>query len=188
VELRFSKEEVPELAKQYEIGIREPERQQTLTIIRAIFPSYRLKGFLTKNEFLQVCEWKTRRSKSRCASNDEEFIREISALVLATNSERLRIQAWTLLAGVQWPTASVFLHFAFENQYPILDFRALWSLGLHEPPPYDFPFWWKYTCFCRELANDAGVNMRLLDQALWQHSKLYQRVRSHNVEGSPSNA
>jgi hypothetical protein len=33
---------------------------------------------------------------------------------------------------------------------------------------YNFEFWWEYTLFCRELAQEAKVNMRELDRALWQ--------------------
>lgn len=55
--------------------------------------------------------------------------------------------------------------------YPILDYRALWSLGIDPPPAYDFPFWRAYTLACRELAAGAGVSMRDLDRALWQYSK-----------------
>jgi len=74
--------------------------------------------------------------------------------------------------GVSWPTASVLLHFGYFDLYPVLDFRALWSLGIDsERTEYDFEFWWQYTQFCRELAKDVGVTMRTLDRALWQYSK-----------------
>ncbi len=33
------------------------------------------------------------------------------------------------LDGVEWPTASTILHFCGARPYPILDYRALWSLG-----------------------------------------------------------
>jgi hypothetical protein len=130
---------------------------------------------LTKPEFLTVCAWKTPRSKPRCESNDENFINEISRLVKTTNCEQLQIELWTLLAGVKWPTASVFLHFAFPNRYPILDFRALWSIGTDVPKQYTFPFWQEYTKFCRALALEAKVDLRTLDRALWKYSKLNQK-------------
>jgi len=88
-----------------------------------------------------------------------------------TESERLRIELWTLLAGVRFPTASVFIHFSFADQYPILDFRALSSLGVDVPSQYTFEFWWRYTSCCRDIAREADVTMRQLDQALWYYSK-----------------
>ena len=85
--------------------------------------------------------------------------------------ERLRIGALRCLSGVEWPTASVLLHLAHKEHYPILDFRALWSLGFDKPPAYTFDFWKKYVQTCRRLAKQQGVDMRTLDRALWQYSK-----------------
>ena len=85
---------------------------------------------------------------------------------------RLRIGVLTLLDGVQMPTASVLLHLAHRDPYPIIDYRALWSLGVDAPPtPYSFAFWEAYTRACRSLARAANVSMRTLDRALWQYSK-----------------
>jgi hypothetical protein len=71
--------------------------------------------------------------------------------------------------------ASVLLHFGQKDPYPILDFRALWSLGLDEGPSvYNFKFWWEYVECCRDLRTKAGTTMRTLDRALWQYSKEHQ--------------
>lgn len=32
-----------------------------------------------------------------------------------------------------WGVASVILHFAYPDDYMILDFRAVWSLGIRQP-------------------------------------------------------
>jgi hypothetical protein len=181
VQLRFPTSSFQELSDRYVADLRPRDRRLTDAITQQVFPSYGQKGYLTKDEFLTVCEWKTPRSKSRCDANDASLIREISSLVRTTKSERLRIQIWTLLAGVKWPTASVFLHFAFADRYPILDFRALWSLSVEVPSQYTFPFWWRYTEFCRELASQTGVTLRVLDQALWQYSKLHQPKRQADM-------
>lgn len=175
MELRFPIAEIRGLSDQYLAELGERDRSLTDAITQRVFPSYERRGHLTKEEFLTVCAWKTPRSKLRCESNDEAFIQAISQLSRTTECEQLRIQAWTLLAGVKWPTASVFVHFAFPDRYPILDFRALWSLGTDVPPQYDFSFWWSYAEFCRELVCRASVTMRVLDQALWKYSKLHQR-------------
>ena len=128
-----------------------------------------------RDEFLAFCCWKTPRSKPRVESNPTDFIEAVTRTALVTSSERLRIEVLTLLQGVQWPTASVLLHFGHIERYPILDFRALWSLGINQPLDYNFDFWWAYTCFCRNLAEQVGVSMRTLDRALWQYSKENQK-------------
>jgi len=82
-----------------------------------------------------------------------------------------------LLQGVEWPTASVLLHFGYRDLYPILDFRALWSLSV-EPPKegYDFEFWSAYTTHCGSLLGRREVDMRTLDRALWQYSSDNQKT------------
>ena len=71
---------------------------------------------------------------------------------------------------MSWPTASVILHFGIPERYPILDVRALWSLGVDTPPTYTFDFWLAYAQHCRTFAEAAAVSMRTLDRALWQYS------------------
>lgn len=137
----------------------------------------RARGFLTRQQLLDIGDWKSARVRSRRERNTEEFVREVTGVALGSAGERLRFEVLTLLDGVDWPTASVILHFAHRDRYPILDFRALWSLGIERPPTqYDFEFWSEYTRFCRGLADSAGVDMRTLDRALWQYSKENQRT------------
>ena len=63
----------------------------------------------------------------------------------------------------------------YDNLFPIIDFRALWSLSLEAPPSYNYDFWLHYTQHCREQAGRAGVRMRTLDRALWQYSQEHQK-------------
>ena len=139
--------------------------------ILPIVPAVKRRGFLTKNEFLVVCRWKSPRSQPRCRTNSPEFICEVTKCALSTPAERLRIEVLTLMNGVSWPTASVILHFFHPDDYPILDFRALWSLKSAVPQPYEFVFWQAYTRHCRKLSKLSGVSMRTVDRALWQFSK-----------------
>ncbi len=162
--LQFRKNKIKELAAQYSY---EKEHY----IIDTLSPRIKSNGYLTKRDFLVVLEWKTPRTKSRCQQNDPGFIKEITRIALSSNNERLKIEILTLLHGVDWPSASVILHFGDKKKYPILDFRALWSLGFEEPPKYNFEFWWEYTLFCRNLAKEFKMSMRDLDRALWQYSK-----------------
>lgn len=78
---------------------------------------------------------------------------------------------------MDWPTASVVLHFCDGGAWPILDFRALWSLRQPDGVRYDFAYWARYADATRALAAEAGVTMRALDRALWAYSKAKQRAR-----------
>jgi hypothetical protein len=101
-------------------------------------------------------------------------VEAVTRTAASATNERLRIEVLRLLKGVNWATASVILHFGVRDPYPILDYRALWSLGYDEPPSYDFDFWWSYVGFTRDLAAEQSVSMRALDRSLWQFSKQNQ--------------
>jgi hypothetical protein len=94
------------------------------------------RGYLTREEFQALCKWKTPRSQPKCALNSEDLIRETTSIALSSGHEELRMGALLVLHGVSWPTASVILHFWHNAPYPILDFRALWSLCLDKQPGY----------------------------------------------------
>jgi hypothetical protein len=134
------------------------------------------RGYLIKSELTEICMWKTHRSKSRVAGNSDEFVKEVSSVAFSTKNDQLRIEVLTLLQGLSWPSASVILHFYHKERFPIIDFRALYSVGCENvnPAQYDFDFWQQYTEETRRLAVAAGVNMRVLDRALWQYSNEYQ--------------
>jgi hypothetical protein len=166
---RFNRREVPAWASRYLIDSREKRIQNV------IVPKVKEAGCIERASFLVVCKWKTPRSHKRCLMNPADFVREVTRIALMTPNERLRVEILRVLDGVDWPTASVILHWFHADRYPILDFRALWSLSTKVPSEYDFDFWWRYTKFCRKLASRCGVDMRTLDRALWQYSKERQR-------------
>jgi len=163
--IRFDPALIPELAKRYTY----PDEDKMLSLIG---PSAMARVYFTKDEFQDLCRWKSQRTRSRVDSNRAEFIKEATKIALATPIEEIRIGVLNLLHGVSWPTASTVLHFSHRDPYPIIDFRALWSLGIEKRPQfYTFEYWWDYTRFCRDLARKQGVSMRDLDRALWQYSK-----------------
>lgn len=135
-----------------------------------VAPAAKRQGFLTREQFLVLAGWKTPRSRPRCEANDAAFVEEATRNALASRNERFKIESLRLLSGVDWPTASVILHFCDERPYPVLDVRALWSLGVPKAR-YGFEFWSAYVAFTRSLAEEAGISMRTLDRALWQYSK-----------------
>ena len=174
--LRFSLSEVERWAARYEYEDDDA--------VIAAGAEARQRGWYTRAEFLTVTDWKTSRSKSRVRRNSAAAIKDATRMALATSDERLRIGVLTLLQGVEMPTASVLLHLAHLDPYPILDVRAIWSLGVEQQPSYyPFEFWMAYTVACRALAREAGVDMRALDRALWQYSSQTQRIGSEQTKG-----
>ena len=166
--LRVRSSDVRLLASRYEYGIKADA-------LLALIPEVRKNQCLTKRQLRTVANWKAPRSAGRMEGNHPQYVREITTIALQAVSERARIETLTLLDGVAWPTASVILHFFHRDRYPILDFRAAWSVGLEPPAQYGFEFWWQYVVCCRALAKKCRVDMRTLDRALWQYSKERQR-------------
>jgi len=118
-----------------------------------------------------MCSWKTVRSRPKVASNTAAAITKGTRRAFAADDEGVRIEALLALDGVGVPTASTLLHYAFPEAYPILDVRALESLGVGPRSQYPVSFWLGYLDACRQLAARHDVSLRTLDKALWQHSK-----------------
>jgi hypothetical protein len=154
-----------ELYKKVEPNIREEKDLMRLK------SEVQRNGCLDKALLRRVAKWKAPRTAGHVDKNADDYVKQITAWSLSAKDERARIEVLRLLDGVDWPTASVILHFFHKDRYPILDFRALWSIKLKKPKQYDFSFWWGYTRFCREVAQRNNVKMRTLDRALWQFSK-----------------
>lgn len=79
-----------------------------------------------------------------------------------------------LLRGVEWATASAILHFCDVQSYPVLDVRALWSVG-YAKSHHTTDLWLAYVAITRGLAAGSGLSMRAVDKALWRYSKERQR-------------
>lgn len=161
----------------WNVASRPIDQARETTIIDEIAPAIRQQRYLTQAQLATLSYWKSPRSRTYLARNDDAFVQAVTHTALTTDHDRLRIEVLLLLAGVKWPTASVILHFGYDNLYPILDVRALWSAGIDDTDAvvYDYLLWAQYTAFCRESAAQAGISMRTLDRALWQYAKENQR-------------
>lgn len=162
-ELQFSAAEIEALAGRFP-GADDAGFDATGGAVRA-------RGYYTRSEFIRVCRWKTPRSAPRVAANSARMVSRSTASALATEDERARMQALLGLQGVGVPTASTLLYCVWPNRYPILDVRALESLGVKPRSVYPVGFWLEYLAACRALSARYGVDLRTLDKALWQHSK-----------------
>jgi hypothetical protein len=138
----------------------------------AIGTAARVRGHYARDEFISVCRWKSERSRSYAARNTALAVEAATRVALSeASTERERITALRSLHGVEWATASVLLHLAYPNRYPILDQRVLQAFGVPQPASYSFPFWEAFVGAWLPLLEQSGVDGRTFDQALWQWSK-----------------
>jgi hypothetical protein len=161
--LQFPAEEIESLAGRFPAS----DDRRLLVVGAAV----RARGHYTREEFIEVCAWKTPRSRPRVAANPEAAVADVTGRALAASDEAARFATLLELEGVGAPTASTLLYTAFPDDYPILDVRALESLGVKSRSTYPVSFWLAYLDVCRALARRHGVSLRTLDKALWQHSK-----------------
>lgn len=161
--LQFPAEEIEGLAQRF--GHSDEAH------LLAVGAAARTRGHYTREEFIEVCAAKTARSRPKVAANTEGAVVVATGEAFATADEALRMSALLGLEGVGVPTASTLLYCAFPADYPILDVRALESLGVKPRSQYPVSFWLQYLHACRELARRSGVSIRTLDKALWEHSK-----------------
>jgi hypothetical protein len=176
-ELQFPPDEIAALAARF--GDSDDEA------CRRAGAAARARGRYTRGEFLLLCAWKSARSRPLVAANSTAAIGRATRAALAATDEGMRMQALLALEGVGVPTASVLLHFARPGEYPILDVRALESLGVKGRSVYPVSFWLAYLAACRDLAARHGVSLRTLDKALWQHSKERAAMTSGVIAARP---
>ena len=166
---RITLREIPFYAERYEY----PGKESGLNARKKAITK---RGCLALEDLCAVCNWKAPRAAGHARKNTDAEVREISRLALSSAEERVRIEVLQVLHGVNYPTASVIMHFFHPDPYPIIDYRALWTLGFDQPAQYTFDFWWRYVEACRALFLRADrevsrFTMRKLDRALWQYSK-----------------
>jgi len=179
-ELQFPGGEIESLAARFGSGAYDGDAAP-----RAVGGAVRARGYYTRGEFITVCAWKSPRSRPRILSNSRAVIVRNTRAALAARDEPGRIEPLLGLNGVGVPTASTLLFVAFPTEYPILDVRALESLGVAARSTYPLAFWLGYLEACRRLARECGVTIRTLDKALWQHSKEQAEVRRAVCGGQP---
>ncbi len=129
------------------------------------------RRYLNRQELIEVGIWKSPRQKKNYGKNDDGAVRELTQFSFTARSEQARVGALLALRGVSYPVASTLLHFAFPDEYPILDTRALWSLGWETPSSYTFEFWRRYCAHLIKLSTELNLDLRTIDKALWQYSK-----------------
>jgi hypothetical protein len=166
-QLRFPLAEITRWADAYDYppGDREPIAVGTLA---------KSQGYLTLDQFLTIARWKSRRPSKHYLRNDAAEVEAVTRFAFSTPVQPLRLRALTLLRGVNVRTASAILHLCHRDGYPMMDFRAAWSLGLDTEPADWEALWPEYVAYCRGLIAKARTDMRTLDRALWGYSSANQ--------------
>lgn len=135
------------------------------------------RGFYEIEEFHDVCDWKTTRTRSLVRSNTAEDVEEISRIAF-TSSEHLMVPILSILRGVSTSTASALLAVWRPDLYTIIDVRVLSALRFLSHPQIDGAdlraldkSYGAYVSLMRAISTSLGTDLRSLDKALWTYDK-----------------
>jgi hypothetical protein len=143
----------------------------------------RQRGYLTKNELVDILNWKTRgRPIKHYSANTEKEVKEITRLAFETKNDKLKIHILTALNGVRYPSASAILMFYDKRRYPVLDIRV-WKqlhkvkLVKENPRGQNFTLkqWEDYLKVIRQLAVQTKLTPRQVEKRLFDHSVKTQK-------------
>jgi len=133
---------------------------------------------LTLDDLRAFAEWKSPRIGATVNLNDLAFLADVSRALFLAHHPQARMEFLCVLHGVDYPMASAILHWVFPEEFALIDYRALWSLGVDVPPQsYRYAFYERYNAICLGLAERLQISIRRLDRGLWQYSKENQPPR-----------
>lgn len=150
------------------------------------------RGYFTKDEFLEICQWKSARRIALCKSNPVQDIQKCTAQALAATDEGNRIRALLKLKGVAVPTASALLAVSSPALFGVIDIRAwqfLYSVGVVDRNRRGINLsvrnWLQYLKVLRAVAKAVGTTPRLVEISLYSAHK--QRQKGSLYSGQASN-
>jgi hypothetical protein len=163
----------------HELSRREdPVTEMLIRRLRRI----RDRGWFSRAEFLEMCRWKSPRALGHCRRNSSARIRDVSFAVLATRSERARIELLTRLHGVGVPMASAILTLIDPQRYGVLDIRVwqlLFKIKSVETNPrgrgFTVDHWDDYLARLRAHARALRVPVRAVEYTLFRSHRALQK-------------
>jgi len=145
------------------------------------------EGEFSRTDFLEMCRWKSPRAIRHYERNSAATIRRVSRALLATRSERKRVELLTSLDGVSVPMASAILTLIDPERYGVLDIRVwqlLFAIDSVRKNPHGRGFtsihWHQYLRQLRYHAKDLGVPARTVERTLFEYHRKMQKGRLYD--------
>ncbi len=150
------------------------------------------RGYLLGEEFISICEWKTRRQRNRYQENSEEDIKHITTHITTIHPTKIedQVHSLTSLNGVGVPVASAILTIIFPENYCVLDYRAWRALLWVMSKPSSFNDYIEFSEIMdnfrnyaslssykhylekiRNIARQYHMTPRKIEMALWMYDK-----------------
>jgi hypothetical protein len=150
------------------------EHPATAALVREL-GDVRARGTFTRAEFARMCRWKSPRAQHLWRANSASRIRAVSRAMLATRSERRRMELLTSLRGVGVPIASAILTLLDPRRYGVLDIRC-WQLlfatrsvaSNRRGQAFTLAQWLEYLGALRLYARRLNVPARTIEYTLFE--------------------
>lgn len=139
-------------------------------LFEVISPEVKKKGYISFNDFYQICMWKSARPKKRYLNN-KELVESVTKRALLETDEGKRIKILCELDGVGIATASAILTIIYPEKYAVIDVRDLEELNKiiknKIGKTISIKTWINYLAEIRKLARENNVTPREIDKALF---------------------
>jgi hypothetical protein len=153
----------------------------------------RARGAFTRAQFRRMCRWKSPRARLLWEANSAARVHAVSRAVLATRSERRRMELLTSLRGAGVPIASAILTLIDPRRYGVLDIRA-WQLLFAtrsvsaNPAGQGFTIaqWEQYLAALRHHARRLGVSARTVEYTLFECHRKFQKGTLYRRSARPT--
>ena len=149
-------------------------------------------GEFSRAQFLEMCRWKSARAIRHYRRVSAARVRVVSRAVLATRSERRRMELLTSLDGVGIPMVSAVLTLIDPRRYGVLDIRV-WQLlfamrSVRQNPRgrgFSLEHWERYLRALRGHARRLGVSVRAVEWTLFHAHRGVQEGRLYDAVAAP---
>jgi hypothetical protein len=165
------------LIKKY---LNTQEYETTPELIKSL-SGVRKRGYLKRDEFIEICKWKSPRAIHHIRANREKKIKRISRLVFKTSVEKDKFELLTSLKGVSGPMASAIMMMTNPKRYGVIDIRVwqlLYAMGAVSTKPkgnnLGFNEWYRFLMIIRHFSGKFRVKARDIERALFEAHKEYQ--------------
>ena len=135
------------------------EDHLTLELIKRLRQTRR-RGWLTKDELVDICYWKSPRAIRHIKSNRTGTIKRLTQIAFRSRSEQTKIVEFTKLKGVSVPMASAILMLTNPKRYGVIDIRVwevLHSIGTMQTNSrgvnFNFKEWYRYLIILRHYSD-----------------------------------
>lgn len=161
-------------------NLSKEEWEQTVKVINEVKPA-RQRGWLTKEELVIICRWKSPRVIHHINSNHPNTIKSLSQKAFSCSSEEVKITELVKLRGVSLPMASSILMLTNPKRYGVIDIRVweiLFETGTVQSnskgTDFKFEEWNTYLEILRFFAGKFKVKARDIERTLFLVHKKYQ--------------